>query len=171
MVTTNTQLTERDLARYVGTGVKVRSGVNTYTLVGNSVGTNIFAMTMSMYNVLSNDDCKLILRPLSDLTKPCLEGGKVPVVELFKRKYKNDAKFKGDVNNANELKYQLKNMVADCWLSNNGIIYYRLTIELYNISGNPHWIIEQLHLWHFDTGLDKNLWIDINTLEVKNGTS
>ena len=27
---------------------------------------------------------KPILRPLSDLTKPCLEGGKVPIVELAK---------------------------------------------------------------------------------------
>ena len=30
------------------------------------------------------DSHKPILRPLSDLVKPCLEGGKIPIVELAK---------------------------------------------------------------------------------------
>ena len=32
----------------------------------------------------SFDDCKFIMRPLSDLTKPCLEDSKIPIVELAK---------------------------------------------------------------------------------------
>ena len=29
-------------------------------------------------------ECKFIMRPLSDLTKPCLDDGKIPIVELAK---------------------------------------------------------------------------------------
>lgn len=33
---------------------------------------------------INTEDVNLILRPLSDLTKPCLEGGKIPMKELSK---------------------------------------------------------------------------------------
>lgn len=39
-------------------------------------------------------------------------------------------------------------------------------IDMDDIGNTPYWLIEWLHENHFNTGLDKDLWIDINTLEA-----
>jgi hypothetical protein len=87
---------------------------------------------------------KPILRPLSDLIKPCLPDGKTPMRELFGLSWLDD---------------------ADEWDSD--------TLLMYNISmGNcktghvPFWIITKLYEWHFDIHglIEKGEAIDINTL-------
>ena len=103
------------------------------------------------------DDFKLILRPMSDLTKPCLEGGKVPIVKLAKTLYPDQCWILDD-------KYALD-------LKCNSILGFNRQYNLFEIDQSAN-CIDQLSLlnWlfehHFDIYnlIDIGLAIDINSL-------
>ncbi len=79
---------------------------------------------------------------MSDLTKPCLEGGKIPIVEL-----------------ALNFRMQMYQFTNDKFFDNN----YGRFIKTEELSYN---IIEKLCEWHFNVfNLPKDLWIDINTIK------
>lgn len=171
------KLTERILARYVETGVKCKYSddkqIYTYDFTATEI--DYIDNKLPTYHLmdLGGGHCaKLILRPLSDLTKPCLEGGKVPLIELAKLAIKGG-----------KVKYKIKKSTFGDYVQATGNYvymflpsiengYFRLKIksshtEDYTECGiNQFQLFEQLHLWHFDTGLDKDLWIDVNALEV-----
>lgn len=116
---------------------------------------------------------KLILHPLSDLTKPCLEGGKIPIVELAKIAYPN---------------WNAKLQKGYCWIYAGEqplfqFIYHTKSFTALNScyyttneDGSENWwlfqptpqidLFQKLFEWHFDVfGLiKKDEAIDINTL-------
>lgn len=89
---------------------------------------------------------KIILHPLSDLTKPCLEGGKIPI-DLFDV-YEEDNFEYTDIKTYHEIEN----------IAKHGIIH--------DVKWLPYGVVEQLLKWHFDVfGLiEKRYAIDINTL-------
>jgi len=111
------------------------------------------------------ENYKLVLRPMSDLYKPCLEGGKIPIVEL--------AKIARDV-----MQYIIKNNVvlfssenADYEFSfaNNCFQLYTMYKEA-DISFctplNQLGLFQKLFEWHFNVfNLPEELFIDINTIK------
>lgn len=118
------------------------------------------------------DDVNLILRPLSDLTKPCLEGGKVPIVEL--------AKMCG-YNNLEQL--EIDGEIEYGW-SEHGLDDYQgysfgwsrelktLGVWLDHIEGSPISIdlnldvVQFMYKHHFDIHglIEKGCAVDINTI-------
>jgi hypothetical protein len=82
---------------------------------------------------------KLVLRPLSDLTKPCLDDMKVPMIELAKM---------FDMN-----------VVEYCFIEQNPTL-----IE----STSRYPVVQQLYKWHFDihSQIEKGYAIDINSINV-----
>lgn len=144
-------LTERDLACYVGTGVKVRT--TWYELNGDykfSQETPLcFEFARDIMDTYKhyhkcNYYCKyqLILRPLSDLTKPMdwnKDGKLISFIDYVCQKYDLDFTY--------------------------NLAFLNLTVQPENIPNCPYRFVDEMHENHFDTGLDKNLWIDINTLE------
>lgn len=77
----------KEIAPYLAYGLNTNEGV----LVGltNWVGwCGVFKDTQGERHVPISA-IKPIFRPLSDLVKPCLEGGKIPIVELAKIAYGN----------------------------------------------------------------------------------
>lgn len=82
---------------------------------------------------------KPILRPLSDLAKPCLEGGKIPIEET------------GYCS------------IEDC-RGEDGVIDEFTTTHIFKYM--PYRFVEKLFKWHFDVfGLiEKGEAIDINTI-------
>lgn len=93
---------------------------------------------------------KLILRPLSDLTKPCLEGGKVPIDEIRQYLIALD----GDHGDFDYLGYE-----DYCHRFN----YYGLNLA---IKALPYHVVQWVHKHHFDIDglIEKGYAIDINTL-------
>jgi hypothetical protein len=86
-------------------------------------------------------ECKLLMRPLSDLTKPCLEDGKIPCEELAVHLFDVDMQ---------------------------DYIINKTTKG--NVNGLPFWVSQKLFEWKFDMfGLiEKGIAIDINTLNIPN---
>jgi len=111
------------------------------------------------------EDIKLILRPMSDIYKPCLDGGKIPIVELAKMSIFYDSvsepQTRIGINN-------------DCVILDYGITG-TLFILWDNINkqlrcGNSMFvsfeIFQKLFEWHFNVfNLPEELFIDINTIE------
>lgn len=70
---------------YFGTELRMavindyNNGNGFVTLFGSHTDLDLRCLSVQLIN------CRPILHPLSDLTEPCLEGGKVPIVELAKR--------------------------------------------------------------------------------------
>jgi hypothetical protein len=109
---------------------------------------NVNYLFNKRYHVVS---CKPILRPLSDLTKSCLEGGLIPIEELSKQYI---AIYSTPPNRQKEEMDQFKTSKI-------------LIIDSGYISRLQYWIIQKLFEWHFDIyGLiEAGLAIDINTLK------
>lgn len=160
-------LTEREMSRYLGTGVKVRQYWETSIGEDFIIEENDFTLEFKYYadilqSYKDNDkpvSFKLILHPLSDLTKPCLEGGKVPIVELLKL-FANKRGFPLKGSKFREDKHWVLAYSTNSHLNIDLII----DVCIEDTESNPYWIIQQLHAWHFDTGLNKDLWLDINTI-------
>ncbi len=151
-------LTIRQLACYLGTGVKFRMQEQ-YNLNCNDeimeLNSRNFDWVVNKWNEYSY---KLILRPLADLTKPCLDGGKVPIVELFEITFPNHKPQSGREYNYTQNEYN-----ASC--SHFGTVN-EFTLLLKFIDSHSYKIVNWLHEKHFDTQnlIGQNLAIDINTL-------
>ena len=75
----------QELAPYLPYEVKIKYlSKDIYKMVGfaNIEGVSEFVLFTDEFGELPSQYCKPILRPLSDLTKPCLEDGRTPIVEL-----------------------------------------------------------------------------------------
>ena len=132
-----------------------------------------------MFGTSGISQIKLILRPMSDLTKPCLEGGKVPIVELGKIvellepiSYNEMADFKGKLNGAcaidrhdNQwLMFDFKEGFS-MWHKPHGCQDHVLTLLDHQLQ-----LFQQLYKWHFWLGdqseFGKSI-IDINTIKTE----
>lgn len=116
---------------------------------------------------------KPILRPISDLTKPCLESGKVPIVELAKIISNEDNWILEDgiaIKHINSYDYYAlhfdPNMMFfsyEMWSEENCIIPDK--------KFNQKLVFDQLYMWHFWLGdqfeFGKSI-IDINTINNEN---
>lgn len=93
------------------------------------------------------EDIKPILRPFSDLTKPCLPGGLIPMFELIKMCDLNTTDFELHFINLN-------------------FCLYSKSQKRFFINDNNFYLTQKLFEYHFDIfGLIENgLAIDINTL-------
>ena len=91
-------------------------------------------------------DFKPILRPLSDLTNPCLVDGIIPL-DVF------------DKTGNDKFEYEDLRVFAILRSISDGVVDHGVDIL-------PYYVIERLFQWHFDVfGLiEKGLAIDINTL-------
>jgi len=106
-----------------------------------------------------NDSFKLILRPMSDLYKPCLESGKIPIVEIYKMMFLLPYLKDYTVEN-NCLKFgnhSFEWMVEFNGFSLNGDVAYIL-LEVANFLDENHFD------WRHNL-IRNNLAIDINTIE------
>lgn len=110
-----------------------------------------------------------ILHPLSDLVKPCLPKGEIPIVELAKKHIEYDESI-GDSDL--EVKYALaRQMRIDItWRhpsSDKPLYSDDLFIQTRRTHLNMFWVNEWLFEHHFDVyGLiDQNLAVDINKIE------
>lgn len=117
-------------------------------------------LTVKYYNVSEwlsrNIYVKPIMRPLSDLTRPCLEGGKIPIVELAKT-------------------VRPENWFLNHDMADSGRMYFAFdghSFWLEDSQENTEWcnqlqLFQQLYKWHFWLGdqseFGKSI-IDINTL-------
>ncbi len=152
-------LTERDLSRWTGTGVKCLRNGDVYNITLSSDVINHAERLISFYYLTKFNEYKLLLRPNSDLTKPITHNGEtfVPIVRLFEmlcvRYNKSDKVLKCEVKTFSD------RIEA---VSISGFAYLKINTLCFD--ENPYWILNQLHEWHFACGLDEGLWIDLNTI-------
>lgn len=126
------------------------------------------------------EDLFPILHPISDITKPCLEGGKVPIVELAKEcfkacygfDFKND---KFDVHcNTSSSNYStiFRDEKDYVFAINNRDWRFNVEFKTRNMvfDLNVNKVIQQLYKWHFWLGdqseFGKSI-IDINTIKTE----
>lgn len=116
-----------------------------YSHSGNVAELMPYHLGMHLKNIERGDDWKLVLRPLSDLIKPCLKGGKVPIEELEE--------------------------LEQCYVGINFIgliIEQKVDHEFIYVTDVSDKLLDKLHQWHFFLG-DQSLFgkeiIDINTLK------
>ncbi len=148
-------LTERDLAKYLGTGVKI---------VYKGSSQHFVLRIPELYTVFHSgfENVKLILRPLSDLTKEITYNGEtfVPIVRLFEMFL--------EVNNLDYYEPRTKiTEFSDRIEIVDTTIYAYFKVYTNNFWINLAWVLDKLHEWQFACGLDESLWIDLNTLEDK----
>lgn len=133
----------KHLAPYLPYGLKIgfEGGEHTHDLVGLQIGKEGVMLISPFYDFgrASTQDCRPILRPLSDLTKEIEHNGErfVPLDEMHTIHYPEVHFGDDDFQDQEDIKY--------C----------------------PWWVMQHLFEWHFDVfGLiDAGLAIDINTLE------
>lgn len=105
---------------------------------------------------------KPILRPLPDLTNPCLEGGKVPIVEIAKRLF--------GVGKESEYRYYIQGDNAECCVSYHNAgkpdSMQGFFINIKHPDMNSHRVVKELYRFHLDVEdlIEKGHAIDINTL-------
>jgi len=153
---TNEQLFEQ-LAPYLPYSLKWVLSNDKYIMNGLSYGGSVFMNNGQVFSYNKHEDFPRVLfpifRPLSDLTKPCLDGGKVPIDELLKIYNENY----GDLN------------VIEYDLSETFILYGLDSYDAYDAHevAMPLEMYKQLQKWHFWLG-DQNEFgksiVDINTI-------
>lgn len=148
----------KHLAPYLPYGLKGVSYYNGKPLIREVTVNNVLAY------VNGEITAKIALRPLSDLVKPCLPEGKIPIVELLK--LSNESWFKGHPDG----KYSEVNCEQNGWHI-KAYVRYHATIDIDLHAGFvwdwPYWVIEWLFEHHFDVNnlIGQNLATDINTIE------
>jgi len=128
----------KHLAGYLPYGLKTLTGWNNIEEIIGFKDETYFIKGGNVYAYGDIQDCKPILRPLSDLTKDIeVDGDKFePIVEL---------KSQCGIIIAREL---------------DNLVKYK------NYGDMPFWVIQKLYEWHFDIHnlIENGLAIDINTL-------
>lgn len=165
-------------APYLPYGVHyITNNGNNFELISIDVGVEIANVRRNGQFYI--DEIKPILRPITDLTKPCLEGGRVPIVELGKIvellepiSYNEMADFKGKLNGAcaidrhdNQwLMFDFKEGFS-MWHKSHGCQDHVLTLLDHQLQ-----LFQQLYKWHFWLGdqseFGKSI-IDINTIKTE----
>lgn len=153
-------------------------GIHSYPQSGD-----IFVTAIHVDNVreaLSLSEVKPILRPMSDLYKPCLEGGKIPIEIIGKIFEPNGILLHEDEN---LYSYGWNTHVCDDWQGYEigwideynwfGVFYdtYNYENQSENFTGDilPYKkeVLEKLHKWHYDINnlIGQRLALDINTIQ------
>lgn len=175
------QLKLEDLVGYLPYGLKV--------LINNK-GRDIFTMgnpneymTMSIYSVIDHNFTglghKLILRPLSDLTKEIEHNGErfVPIIELAKifQRCKYEVTSYGKTGS---YLYEYKSKFADtgfiewvyvkCYVENSDYRYRNYQIRYHEVLKNEYEVVQKLISWHFDIHglIEAGLAIDLNNVKA-----
>lgn len=116
---------------------------------------------------------KLHLRPLSDLTKPCLQDGKIPIVELAKLSEGeniniNKVKSKWDLHGVKFIDMDGDECVFafHCKISSFGL--HVCDTEEMQLVHKQLQLFQKLLEWHFDLFdlIEKGEAIDVNTLSL-----
>jgi len=127
--------------------------------------TSLSLTPLNYTTLVEIEERKPILRPMSDLYKPCLEDGKIPIVELARIAFRGSG-------------YDVELFKDECrGFSESSTIPFRYNktygfTKYYN--GNTHPSPRQLELfhnlyeWHFDIHglIELDLAIDINTIRI-----
>lgn len=115
---------------------------------------------------------KIVLHPLSDLTNPCLEGGKIPIVELANLEFKDCDCDECPVNIISEDEFELRCAHIESWCDlvfHKKINSFSKWIDGEGICPCENYldIIEKLYEWHFDIHglIERGEAIDINTIK------
>jgi hypothetical protein len=146
------ELSLEHLAAYLPYGLIGRESPTSldYRLTGLSLAGPIWGPAYDLHDfprhsLTSRTDCKLILRPLSDLTREITHNG-----ETFEPMQRLVDEIECDAE------WSFIKAIEDDWASAQGKMRFA-----------PYSIATKLHSWHFDTfGLcDSGLAIDINTLK------
>lgn len=184
MSLTNQQLLEciTPYLPYVVKAYDENQEIKTDTIVGIYGNVFDFANWSPINSHIQN--YKLVLRPLSDLTKPCLEGGEVPILKLIKyvcndkyivvniQNYNNTCTALFTPSNDPESKFFLDIDIVGFGIfygivrqaDNNGINNDKY-LPINNILG----IMKFLYKHHFDIHglIQQGYAIDINTINTK----
>lgn len=186
----NRQLELKDIAGYLPYGLKVEHTDYDYSdKVEKKVGTLIymskdcigFDNASDYYLNIEDIDyynpaIKPILRPMSDLYKTCLEGGKIPIVELAKITgnlfidykvageyiegiFTCGVKFYDDVD---------ENYYVFGWDNVNGFGLHNRDYNEILFVPNQLLLFQKLYEWHFDVNnlIGQDLAIDINKVKI-----
>jgi len=153
--------TDFDHIRYVMAGLEIQKSIVVLKAYNNAKNKKRLAIKTMVKN-----NCKPILRPLSDLSKEIEHKGEkfVPIVEFLKMAH--ETWFKEKENTIySEIEYsitpnQVKAYIT--FMATKDIVLYYLMPENF-----PVWIYNKLCEWHFDIFnlIGQGLATDINTLK------
>ena len=164
----------KHIAPYLPYGLKARCDDETYRLAekdrigvidywdGEVEKISISPIDKNGYFLCNINECKPILRPMSDLYKPILPQNHIPIIELAKIAYANCYPF--ELEN-NKLKITNGGFYYFYWGENSFITIYRFD-GVGRVVPNQLELFQYLFQHHFDVfGLiDKGIAIDINKL-------
>lgn len=172
----------KDLKNYLGTGLKFMSELDKpFDEYGdNPIWTSdgvqkLFgdycATTIENNDAYPIHKCVFAFHPLADLTKPCLEGGKIPIVELAKMSFMYD---ESEMYNFEKQYVDGEFVIAECGnefrvVFDGKSFWQQSGCGNIRIANNQHQLFEQLYSWHFwlgdQTYFEKGIIVDINSLD------
>jgi len=158
-------MTLKELAPYFPYIIWTNNGYLSSLCTVNFVKCNYSLDVPTRYKI---EEIKPFLRPLSDLTKPCLPDGKIPIVEL--------AKISSSIYNYDEA-YQDDNVIISQDGGSSRFILNIHSMSFYiqngygdiDIANHQLQLFQKLYEWHFWLGNQSRFGqdiIDINTLKV-----
>lgn len=114
---------------------------------------------LSYENFIMEEGHRLILHPLSDLTKPIEHKGEkfVPIIELIKIKYSILLDLQDE-----DFSIYTDGYPRACYTTN---AIWEIMINPYYLPNEEFWIIQKLIEWHFNLMDIGEEFIDVNTLE------
>lgn len=169
----------KDIAGYLPYGLKVeRPDGKTILEMYGILGTLIQHKEDNEITYSSLSGCKPLLRPMSDLYKPCLPDGKIPIVELAKIAVlgqNNCDDLLWDIDSSYEYVSAIKKEYEYCfgydnvgafWINKEDICdRYFTDIDI----NSQLQLFQKLYEWHFDIHglIDKGIAIDLNTIKQR----
>lgn len=160
----------KELKGYLGYGVKClyfddERGISQICNIETLTKEEAILASIEYEHVVNIKDVRLVLRPMSDLTKPYLEGGKVPIVELAKIAYPKGKKFIEMSNSGICTVDTLGNYVFDYITTDCSFACTYIPENRSCIIPNQLQLFEKLYEWHFDVHglIERKEAIDINT--------
>lgn len=120
-----------------------------------------FGFSGNLNQLLTDENLVMCLIPLSALIEPCLEGGKIPIVEILKMKH-----IESHIDRYNEVEID-GDGYPRCWFkyrANREFVIRPFEVREGMVD---LWVAQKLFEWHFDVfGLiDSGLAIDKRTIK------
>ena len=154
----------KEIAPYLAHGLKWDlQGLKQFTMSGLTE-TTLYTEEGTVLNWRKQKDLPQalfpILRPLSDLAKPCLECGKIPIIELLKAKYPD----RPIIGRYSEIEIS-KSGYPSAWYKYSAP--HEIKVNTSFFFDCEYWVVQWLYEHHFWLG-DQNRFgqdiIDINTI-------